>query len=43
MVIKMLNELSRNYKEFQGTYKELTMNYTSMKKDIKTINKTRRK
>ena len=32
MVIRMLKELSENYKELQGSYKELTSNYISMKK-----------
>ena len=36
MVIRLLNELSENYKELQGSYKELTVNYNSMKKDIET-------
>ena len=27
-------------KKLQGSYKELTMNYISMKKDIETINKS---
>ena len=38
IVIRMLNELSENYKEFHGSCEELTANYTSMKKDIETIN-----
>ena len=36
MVIRMLNELSENYKELYGSY-------SSMKKDIETISKTRKK
>ena len=40
MVIRMLKELSENFKELQGSIKELTMNYNSMKKDIENINKT---
>ena len=40
MVRRKLNELSENYKELDGRYKELTMNNTSMKKDIETINKS---
>ena len=40
MVIRILNELSENYKELQESFKELTINYTSMKKDIETINKS---
>ena len=39
MVIRKLNELSANYQKLQESYKELTANYTSMKKDIPTINK----
>ena len=38
MVIKMLKELSENFREFQGTFKKLTANCTSMKKYIGTIN-----
>ena len=40
MVIKKLNELSENYQKLQGSYKELTANNTTMKKDILTINKS---
>ena len=40
--IRMLKELSENYRELQGSYKELTANYTSMKKDIQNI-RARRK
>ena len=40
MVIRKLNELSENYKELQGSGKELTVNYTGMKKYIETINKS---
>ena len=40
LVIRILNELSENYKELQGNYKELTVNHISMKKDIETINKS---
>ena len=36
MVMKMLKELKDNYKE-------LSENYNSMKKEIETINKTRKK
>ena len=39
IVIRMLKELSENYKEHYGSYKELTGNSTSMKKDTETINK----
>ena len=38
MVIRMLNELSENYKELQMSYKDLIANYTSMSKGIETIN-----
>ena len=34
MVIKKLSKLNENYQKVQGSYKELTANYTSMKKDI---------
>ena len=37
MVIRKLNEVSENYKELQGSYKELPVNYISMKKYIETI------
>ena len=40
MVIRKLNELTENYKEPQRSYKELTANCISMKKDIETINKS---
>ena len=40
MVIRMLKELSENYKKLHGSYKELTANYTNMKKDTATINKS---
>ena len=40
MVMRMLNEISENYKELQESYKEPTANYASMKKDIETINKS---
>ena len=40
MVIRKLNELTENYQKLQGSYKELTANYTSMKNDIDTINKS---
>ena len=32
MVIRMLKDLSENFKELQGSFKELNWNYTSMKK-----------
>ena len=35
MVIRKPNELSENSKELQGRYKELTVNYISMKKGHK--------
>ena len=40
MLIKMLNELSKNYKECQERYKKLIVNYTSMKKGIEIINES---
>ena len=39
MVIRKLNKLIKNYQKLQGSYKELATNYSSMKKDIQTINK----
>ena len=39
MVIRMLKNLSGNYRGLHGSYTELTVNYTSMKKYIETINK----
>ena len=39
MVIRKLNELSENYQNLQGNYKELTPNCINMKKEIGTINK----
>ena len=42
MVIRKPNELSENCQTLQGSYEELTMNYTSMKKDIETINKSQK-
>ena len=39
IVIRKLNELLENYENLQGSYEELTMNYTSMQKDIETVNK----
>ena len=39
MVIRKLNEFSDNYQKLLGSYKELTGNSTSMKKDTETINK----
>ena len=38
MVIKKSNELTKYYQKLWGSYKELTVNYTSMKKDIEMIN-----
>ena len=38
MVIMKLNEFTENYPKLQGIYKELTVNYTSMKKDIEITN-----
>ena len=40
MVISKLNELSEKYQNRQGSYKEFTANYISMKKGIQTINKS---
>ena len=40
MVIRKLNKLSENCKKLQGSCKELTVNYISMKKDIETISKS---
>ena len=40
MVVRKPNELSNNYQKLQGSYKELSANYISMKKDIETINKS---
>ena len=39
MVIRKLTVLSENNKKLQGSHKELTVNYISMKKDIETISK----
>ena len=39
----VLNELSENSKELQRSYKELTANYTNMKKHIETINWAKKK
>ena len=36
MVIRKLNELIENYQKLQGSYKELMVNYTSMKKGRNT-------
>ena len=36
----MLKKLSENFKELQGSFKELIVNYTIMKKDIEIINET---
>ena len=40
MVIRMLNELTEDYQEPQGTHEALTGNYISMNKDIEKINKS---
>ena len=32
MLLRMLKELSENFRKLQGSFKELTVNYTSMKK-----------
>ena len=39
MVIRKLNELTKNYWKLQGNYNELAANYINMKKEIETINK----
>ena len=39
LVIRMLKELSENYKELYGTYKKFIGNYINMKKHIEMINK----
>ena len=43
LVIRNLKELTENYQKLQGNYNELTANYITMKKEIETINKARRK
>ena len=43
MVIRKLNELTENYQKLQGNYDELTANYISMKKDIETTTRAKRK
>ena len=43
MVIKKLNELSKNYQKLQGSCNEVTANYISMKKDIKIPTRAKRK
>ena len=43
MIIRKLNELSKNYQKLQGNYNELPANYINMKKEIETINKGKRK
>ena len=40
VVIRMLKELSENYKKLYGSHKELIEKYISMKKDIETMNKS---
>ena len=37
MVIRKLNELTKNNQKLQGNYNKLTANYISMKKDIETM------
>ena len=39
MVIRMLKEVSENYKELYGSCKELSRNYISIKRDIEILNK----
>ena len=43
MVIRKLTDLTQNYQKLQGNYNELTANYINKKKEIETINKTKRK
>ena len=42
MIIRILKELSENYKELYGSYKGLSGNYHTMKKDIETRVSTRK-
>ena len=39
VVMRKLNELTKNYQKLQGNYGEITANYINMKKEIETINK----
>ena len=39
IVIRKLNELTKNYQKLQGNYNELTVNYINRKMEIETINK----
>ena len=39
LVIRKLNELTKNYQKLQGNNNEHTANYINMKKEIQTINK----
>ena len=39
IILRKHNELTENCQKLQGSYKELATNYSSMKKDIQTINK----
>ena len=39
LIIRKLNELTKNYQKLQGNYNELTANYINMKKEVETINK----
>ena len=43
MVIRKLNELTENYQKLQGSYKELTANYTSIKRTLKQSTRPKRK
>ena len=43
MVIRKFNELSENYQKLQGSYKERTASYISMKKGIILSTRVRRK
>ena len=40
MIIRKLNELTKNYQKLQGNYNEFTANYINMKKEIENINKS---
>ena len=40
MIMKKLNELVENNQKLHRSYKERTENYTSIKKDVETINKS---
>ena len=40
--MRKLNELSVNYQNLQGNYKELTANYISIKKDIQKLSRAKK-